>query len=64
MRARRDPILLLRFALREGDHRLADLLLARFRGDARLTARADFELVRVPRARTVGPGLAEGPGGA
>lgn len=49
MRTRRDPVVLLRFALREGDDRLAELLLRRLRRHPALAARTDRELASLPR---------------
>lgn len=44
MSTARDPVALLRFALREGDHPLTLALLRSFRRDPGLTRRAESEL--------------------
>jgi hypothetical protein len=51
MSAVRDPVVLLRLALREGDRELAIALVRSFRQDRRLSRRADAEL----RGLTRGP---------
>ncbi len=52
-KVKHDPAILFRFALREHDWVLADLLARAARGDARGTKRLARELERSPAARTV-----------
>jgi hypothetical protein len=49
MSTARDPVALLRFALREDDHLLALALVCSFRGHPSLTRRAELELRSQPR---------------
>ena len=54
MSAARDPVMVLRTAIRDGDLALATALVRRFRFDPVLARRADQELRSLPR-------LAKGP---
>lgn len=50
MSAARDPVVLLRLALREGDRELAVALVRSFRSDPALARRADHELRALGRS--------------